>query len=71
MKLFRKNMDPYCAYCEHGVALNEREVACVKKGIVPVEHHCHAFRYDPLKRIPPRPATLETEKLTEGDFSLS
>ena len=36
--------------------INEREVACVKRGIVPVEHHCRAFKYDPLKRVPPRPA---------------
>ena len=67
MKLFRKNMDPSCAYCTHGQQVNEREVACVKRGIVPIEHHCRAFRYDPLKRVP---AVLDTEKLNEADFSL-
>ena len=40
--LFRKDMDPRCAY----------------------------FKYDPLKRVPPRPAALETERLKEEDFSL-
>ena len=35
-----------------------------------VEHHCRAFKYDPLKRVPPRPAALETERLKEEDFSL-
>lgn len=50
--------------------INEREVACVKRGIVAVEHHCRAFKYDPLKRVPPRPAALETERLKEEDFSL-
>ena len=70
MKLFRKNMDPSCAYSTHGQQVNEREVACVKRGIVPIEHHCRAFRYDPLKRVPPRPAVLDTEKLNEADFSL-
>ena len=62
--MFRK-MDPRCAYCQRGQQINEREVACVKRGIVPVEHHCRAFKYDPLKR-----AALDTEKLKEADFSL-
>ena len=70
MKLFRKNMDPSCAYCTHGQQVNEREVACVKRGIVPIELHCRAFRYDPLKRVPPRPAQLSTDGLKEEDFSL-
>ena len=70
MKLFRKNMDPSCAYCTHGQQVNEREVACVKRGIVPIEHHCRRFRYDALKRVPPRPAVVDTEKLNEADFSL-
>jgi hypothetical protein len=37
---------------------------------VPVEHHCRAFQYDPLKRVPPRPVPLNTERLKEEDFSL-
>ena len=68
--LFRKNIDPRCAYCQRGQLINEREVACVKKGIVNMESHCRAFRYDPLKRVPPRPAALNTSKLSEADFSL-
>ena len=70
MKLFRKNMDPSCAYCTHGQQVNEREVACVKRGIVPIEHHCRAFRYDPLKRVPPRPVKLATDTLKKEDFEL-
>ena len=70
MELFRKNIDPRCAYCRKGQQINEVDVICVKRGIVPVEHHCRAFRYDPLKRVPPRPATLNTSKLNEADFSL-
>ena len=70
MKLFRKNIEPRCAYCEHGGLINEREVACVKQGVVPMEHHCRSFRYDPLKRVPPRPAALDTSKLREQDFTL-
>ena len=70
MKLFRKNIDPRCAYCQRGRQVNDREVACVKKGIVPMEYHCHAFQYDPLKRVPPRPATLSGERLSKEDFSI-
>ena len=68
--LFRKNIDPRCAYCQRGQMINEREVACVKKGIVQMEDHCRAFKYDPLKWVPPRPAALNTSKLSEADFSL-
>ena len=38
MKLFRKNIDPRCAYCHRGQQVNEREVACVKKGSVNMEN---------------------------------
>lgn len=68
--LFRKGIDQRCAYCQRGAQINEREVACVKRGIVPVESCCRSFRYDPLKRVPPRPAALETARLKEEDFSL-
>ena len=68
--LFRKNIDPRCAYCQRGQLINEREVACVKKGIVNMEDPCRAFKSDPLKRVPPRPAALNTSKLSEADFSL-
>ena len=68
--LFRKNIDPRCAYCQRGQLINEREVACVKKGVVNMESRCRAFKYDPLKRVPPRPTALNTSKLSEADFSL-
>lgn len=71
MKLFRREMDPRCAYCQFASStLNDRECMCVKRGVVPMEHHCRAFRYDPLRREPPRPATLKTDTLQEKDFSL-
>ena len=68
--LFRKNMDPRCAYCQWGERINDREVACLKRGVVPAEHNCRAFQYDPMKRVPPRPAVLETGRLRPEDFSL-
>lgn len=68
--LFRRDMDPRCAYCQRGVQVNDREVVCVKRGVVAVEYHCRSFRYDPFRRIPPRPVPLKTQHLTEEDFSL-
>lgn len=70
MKLFRGNIDPRCAYCQFAGTLNDRECMCVKRGVVPMEHHCHSFRYDPLRREPPRPAPLNTDHLREKDFTL-
>ena len=70
MKLFRKNMEKRCAYCAHGAQLNEREVACKRKGVVSAADHCFRFSYDPLKRVPPRPVTLQQDKFDAEDFKL-
>ncbi len=32
--------------------------------------HCTAFRYDPLKRVPPRPAKLTLAGGSDEDFRL-
>ena len=55
MKLFRREMDPRCAYCQFASTLNDRECMCVKRGVVPMEHHCRAFRYDPSAGSLPAP----------------
>ena len=68
--LFRKDIEPCCAYCERGSRISETQVACAKKGVMGAEQHCSAFRYDPLKRVPARPATLTTDKLTKEDFEI-
>ena len=68
--LFRKKIEPRCSYCARGGRGNDREVICAKKGIVPAEAHCGAFRYDPLKRVPPRPAAPDFSRLKDEDFSL-
>ena len=43
--LFRKDIEPRCAYCKKGNALSDREVICVKRGIVAAEDSCRAFRF--------------------------
>lgn len=68
--LFEKDMDPRCAYCRRGTSLGEDQVMCIKKGIVPAGGSCRAFRYDPLKRVPPRPLRPDFSKLRDEDFTL-
>ena len=43
---------------------------CVKKGIVTCSGSCRRFRYDPLKRVPPKPLAATFEHLKDEDFSL-
>lgn len=68
--LFRKRIEKNCSYCQHGTALNDEEILCIKKGIMPVNCKCRKFAYDPCKRIPPKPKALDFEKYNEEDFSL-
>ena len=68
--LFRKDIDPRCALGARGSRSGEDKVACVKRGIVAPEYHCAAFVYDPLRRVPPRPMKLDTDKLTSEDFEI-
>lgn len=68
--LFRKNIDPRCAYCAKGGKISDGEVICPKRGVVAPEDHCGAFKYDPLKRVPPRPLKPDLKGLKEEDFSL-
>ena len=67
---FRKDIEPRCAYCAHGSAVNEREVACSRRGVVDGSDHCRQFRYDPLRRVPLRPASLDPKAHSPEDFSL-
>lgn len=68
--LFTKKIEPRCIYCKRGKALDEEQVICLKKGVVSAGGSCRAFRYDPLKRVPPKPAALELGKLRDEDFVL-
>lgn len=68
--LFTKKIDPRCAYCEHCAPLDEASVMCIKKGVVSAGSHCRSFRYDPLKRVPPRPAAPDFSRLKDEDFTL-
>lgn len=69
-RFFRKDIDKRCAYCECGSVINDTEVVCSHKGIVDAANHCCRFKYDPLKRVPPRPVTIDESKHSAEEFSL-
>ena len=68
MKLFQTSIEPRCAYCAKGRELDQDQVVCSKKGVMSGGSSCPSFRYDPLKRVPPRPAKLSAAKLSDEDF---
>ena len=71
-KLFNSDgIVPACRLCSHGMIAADGDcVLCVKTGLRQLDSSCRSFKYDPLKRVPPRPATLDTGKLKDEDFSL-
>lgn len=68
--LFRKKIDPYCAYCARAGRVDEERMVCQKKGIVDAGGHCPSFRYDPLKRTPSRPKPMPIQQFNPDDFIL-
>ena len=68
--LFRKDIEPSCSYCKRGNPLGDNEVICSRKGVVAADSSCRSFQYDPLKRVPPRPAKLAGTELEDKDFAL-
>lgn len=68
--LFKKSIEPRCAYCQRAKPLEGDMFACPKKGVVHAAFSCRSFQYDPLKRQPPRPAAVDFSRLSDEDFSL-
>lgn len=68
--LFRKKIERSCTYCAYSAPLDDDRMLCTKRGVVSVDSECRKFRYDPFKRIPPRPKALDFKKYEEDDFSL-
>lgn len=56
--LFRKDIEPFCTYCARSTPLNKTHVSCKRYGIVNRSYNCRSFSYDPLKRVPAKPAKL-------------
>ena len=68
--LFRKKIEKSCSYCAHGTKIDEEQVLCIKKGVVPVCGKCRKFSYDPCKRIPAKPKALDFNKYNDEDYTL-
>ena len=68
--LFRKTIDRYCTYCQFAGRIDDETMVCPYYGVVPCEHHCRRFRYDPLKRVPGRMKPKDFSKFDKQDFSL-
>lgn len=63
-------MEQSCQYCRFGTKMGENMMLCAKKGIVPECDDCRKFRYDPFKRVPPKPRAQDFSKYDNDDFSL-
>ena len=68
--IFRKNVEPACAYCKHSAPAGEDSCICVKKGIVSLWDSCRRFSYDPLRRVPEAAPAPKTEGLYPDSFTL-
>ena len=53
--LFRKSIEPACAYCVRAYAGEDDSIICTKKGVMQPWQRCRSFEYDPLKRQPEAP----------------
>lgn len=68
--LFRKKIERSCLYCSNSAKLNDDQMLCTKRGVVGMDRACRKFRYDPFKRVPPRPKALNLTRYEEDDFTL-
>lgn len=68
--LFRKKIQPMCAYCRHATILDEEEVKCARKGTRQFDDKCFFFSYDPTKRQPKKAKAVDFSKYEEYDYSL-
>ncbi|MDO5548222.1 MAG: hypothetical protein Q4F79_07010 [Eubacteriales bacterium] len=72
-RLFRKNylysktIEPHCAYCSHCTKDNEHQGVCDLRGIVALAGQCRKFQYNPLMRVPPKPARIRG-RFSDEDF---
>jgi len=68
--LFRKNIQPSCAYCKYGISLGFGEIACSKRGIMSEEGKCTSFKYEPTKRKPEYARSPVAINISNEDMSL-
>ena len=54
LKLFKKDIEPMCAICEHGQPTSDGDSVVCRKigGVMQSYSKCRKYKYDPLKREP-------------------
>jgi len=68
--LFNENIEPCCSYCRYGKQLGNKEIVCIRRGIMSSSGHCRMFRYEPTKREPCAIRVFATSTFSEKDFSI-
>ncbi len=68
--LFRKKIEPRCAYCSRAGRVDHEQMICSKKGVVAEGESCRHFHYDPLKRVPSRLKPRGIGEFKPEDFQL-
>ncbi len=68
--LFRKKIAKACTYCQFGTKIDDEQVLCIKKGVVPINGKCRKFTYDPCKRVPLKAKAIDFAKYNDEDYSL-
>lgn len=66
--LFRKDIEPCCAHCQHSLKINDEQALCKRHGVVLHNFKCRKYRYDATKRIPPESEYLPKDAFCEDDF---
>lgn len=69
--LFRKKIEPACAYCANSSPVDEDTLICVKKGLTSPWQKCSRFSYDPLKRVPEPPVQPSAEGIDSDSFNIT
>lgn len=68
--LFKKDIEPSCSYCVHSSQISDTEAVCIKKGVVSLGGQCRRFKYDPLRREPAHPVSIDKSRFSQDDFKL-
>lgn len=69
--IFKKDIEPQCAFCEHGTTIANESVLCKKAdGIMSPYSKCKKFKYDPLKRQPKVLKTVSGSEFSKEDFQI-
>ncbi len=58
--LYNNDIPRRCGHCVHARPGPAGSMVCPYKGPVQKEHSCRRYRYDALKRIPPRAPAAPT-----------